>query len=309
MAKLKVFYNENQSTDANTSFSPSARKPGILVKQWVDNNLPVEVVSNFLPVTKEQFYRAHERDHVDAVLGCQKNNGFYNAIPEIAASLPWTSGSMLAAAVHAWKNKTITMSPTSGFHHATKNESMGFCTFNGLMVAALELLEQGAKKIGILDLDHHFGNGTTDIIDWLGADWPSKKEKTFHHYTFGGDERVFHRIIAKGYVASIWKEGDAAERWLKLLPSIVNGFDGCDIVLFQAGADPHVDDPHGGALTNEQFAIRDRLVFEGLTKMKIPVAWNLAGGYQVPLQKVLDIHTITLTECLKVLQASEKNLI
>jgi hypothetical protein len=43
--------------------------------------------------------------------------------------------------------------------------------------------------------------------------------------------------------------------------------------------------------------------------MKIPVAWNLAGGYQVPLQKVLDIHTITLTECLKVLQASEKNLI
>ena len=56
-----------------------------------------------------------------------------------------------------------------------------------------------------------------------------------------------------------------------------------------------------GALTNEQFVIRDRMVFEGLRKLNIPIAWNLAGGYQTPIQKVLDIHTGTLLECLRVM--------
>ena len=169
MSKLKVFFNEKQSTTAITSFSPSAKKPAILVKQWQDTDQPIEVVSDFSPVTVEQFYKAHKKDHVDAILACQKPNGFYNVSTEVAETLPWTSGSMLAAALHAWENKTIAMSPTSGFHHATQDESMGFCTLNGLMVTALELLDRGATKIGILDLDPHFGNGTADIIDWVDS--------------------------------------------------------------------------------------------------------------------------------------------
>ena len=103
-----------------------------------------------------------------------------------------------------------------------------------------------------------------------------------------------------------WQGGDATKRWLDELPNILKAFNGCDIVLFQAGADPHVNDPcHAmigatGALTNEQFALRDTLVFQYMRKMGIPVAWNLAGGYQVPLQKVLDIHTQTLKICLDI---------
>jgi acetoin utilization deacetylase AcuC-like enzyme len=213
---------------------------------------------------------------------------------------------MMAAALHAWKNDTICMSPTSGFHHATQDESMGFCTFNGLMTTALELLQRSASKVGILDLDHHYGNGTADIIEWLSPHTPSTH---FHHYTVGGDIR-FNKVIAKfenrTYYA--WQGGDATERWLAELPNILRQFKGCDVVLFQAGADPHINDPcHAmigavGALTNEQFVQRDQMVFEILRQeLKLPIAWNLAGGYQVPLQKVLDIHTQTLNECLKVL--------
>jgi acetoin utilization deacetylase AcuC-like enzyme len=290
---MKVFYNEKQSTDKNPSDSPSSGKPALLVKYWQEQGFPIEVVSDFEPATREQLYRCHAKDYVDAVLECRANNGFSNKVPEVAATLPWTTGSFVAAAVHAFESGDVTMSPTSGFHHASQATPLGFCTFNGLMVAALELLNQGAKRIGILDLDHHYGNGTDEIIKWLGSDpaisarlgWDVGPEK-FHHYTFGADFSNYH-----------WKGGDQAEAWLNnLLPWVLDSYAiaGCDIVLYQAGADPHVDDPHGGSLTSEQMARRDMIVFTELKKLEIPVAWNLAGGYQIPIQKVLDIHTETL---------------
>jgi len=71
----------------------------------------------------------------------------------------------------------------------------------------------------------------------------------------------------------------------------------CGVILYQAGADPHVDDPLGGWLTTEQLRERDRLVFENVATLGVPIAWNLAGGYQTPLRNVLDIHDNTMREC------------
>ena len=69
-------------------------------------------------------------------------------------------------------------------------------------------------------------------------------------------------------------------------------------MLYQAGADPHINDPLGGWLTTEQLYRRDARVFDGLRKMCIPVAWNLAGGYQRDaagtIRPVLTIHDNTL---------------
>jgi hypothetical protein len=44
-------------------------------------------------------------------------------------------------------------------------------------------------------------------------------------------------------------------------------------------------------------AERDRLVFETARQLSISVAWNLAGGYQAPLRKVIDIHDNTVRAC------------
>jgi acetoin utilization deacetylase AcuC-like enzyme len=70
-------------------------------------------------------------------------------------------------------------------------------------------------------------------------------------------------------------------------------------VLYQAGADPHVDDPLGGFLTTAQLAERDRQVFAGLQAQGIPTAWDLAGGYQQPLSKVIEIHVNSVRESLR----------
>jgi acetoin utilization deacetylase AcuC-like enzyme len=80
--------------------------------------------------------------------------------------------------------------------------------------------------------------------------------------------------------------------------SILERFADCDLLLYQAGADPHVDDPLGGWLTTAQLRERDRRVFSGCRAAGLPVAWNLAGGYQSPLSKVIAIHDHTMLECL-----------
>ena len=74
----------------------------------------------------------------------------------------------------------------------------------------------------------------------------------------------------------------------------------CDVILYQAGADQHINDPLGGFLTTLQLKERDRRVFEAASSLSVPIAWNLAGGYQVNsggIQAVLDIHNNTMLEC------------
>ena len=86
------------------------------------------------PVAIEDFYRAHDRTYVDDVLARRTSNGFGNRSASVAASLPWTSGSMLSAARHALVSGGVACAPCSGFHHAHWDAVAGFCTFNGLMV-------------------------------------------------------------------------------------------------------------------------------------------------------------------------------
>ena len=56
-----------------------------------------------------------------------------------------------------------------------------------------------------------------------------------------------------------------------------------------------------GVLTREQLRTRDRLVFQHFARKRIPLAWNLAGGYTRDaagtIEPVLQIHDATLHEC------------
>jgi hypothetical protein len=65
----------------------------------------------------------------------------------------------------------------------------------------------------------------------------------------------------------------------------------------------------GGWLTTPQLAQRDRLVFETAKKLSIPVAWDLAGGYQNPLRKVLDIHDNTMRAAAAVYLQTQEDLV
>jgi acetoin utilization deacetylase AcuC-like enzyme len=282
-APLPVFYDPRQSAQAVGSFSPSAAKPAAVVASWQALGVPLDV-RTFAPASREQLCRVHEPEHVDGVLAGARKNGFHNTSAEIAASLPWTSGSMIAAARHAATAGPVAASPTSGFHHAGPSSASAYCTFNGLAAAAAALLDEGlAAKVGILDLDMHYGDGTDAIL--LRRRLVDRVE----HYTFGLS------AVAHGPA----RDPAGTETWLRGLEAIVAAFAerGCGVLLCQLGADPHVDDPLGGVMTTEQMRRRDRTVFETCRSLGLPVAWNLAGGYQQPLRRVLDLHDATLLEC------------
>lgn len=272
---IPVFYDERMVADAH-SFSPSAGKPREVVDSWQRSRLALDF-PRFDPASVEQLGRAHATPYVTGVLSGTIPNGFGNTLKEVARALPWTNGAMLAAARSAISNGAVAVAPVSGFHHACYDEGGDFCTFNGLMVTALALqVEDSLRRVGILDYDMHYGNGTVDILDRL-------QPEGIAHYTAGEEFRFQHQ--AAGFLAGI--------------PACVRNFTGCDVLLYQAGADPHIDDPLGGWLTSAQLAERDRLVFRTCQEIGLPVAWNLAGGYQTPLRKVLDIHDATMDACME----------
>lgn len=274
MQSIPVFYTPQLVADSE-SFSPSASKPGKVVSSWCRIGIPIDVREP-KPASTEDLYLAHGKSYVDKVLSCNADNGFGNRSAEIAASLPYSTGAMIDAAKEAIRNRNTAVAPVAGFHHAHQHYGRGFCTFNGLIVTAQVLKREGlASRVGILDFDYHFGDGTHDIIRQLNlGDWIA-------HYSAGAH---FH------YPSH-------AKAFLEKIPEIVWQFAGCDIILYQAGADPHKDDPLGGFLDTEELYQRDRSVFECAKAIGVPVVWDLAGGYQEDIRNVLDIHDNTLRAC------------
>ena len=275
---MKVFYRPEQVGPAQHS-SPSAHKPRLVVEDWIHVFGASIEICGFEKATVEQLVRAHEPAFVQGILNGTVVNGFGNKDRQVAATLAFTSGSLLAAAEYAVLHREVVCSPTSGFHHATYRSAGGYCTFNGLMVTALALKDAGlVNRVAILDCDAHYGNGTDSIIKALKIDW-------IEHHT-QGREFGFASSAADG----------AYERWLD---AAIEKCKTCDLVLYQAGADPHVDDPLGGLLTTAQMVARDRNVFEKLGHL--PMVWNLAGGYQVvagetqaeQIEPVLALHRAT----------------
>lgn len=282
--KLPVFYSPSMSIYVESS-SPSANKPAQVVEAWRQTNIPLEIIEPE-PLTLEVLSLAHDSDYVQGIFSGSIKNGFGNKSLSLAESLRFTCGSMLSAAQGAIKNGMVAIAPCSGFHHAGYAEAFGYCTFNGLMVTACALKEQKlVERVGILDFDMHYGDGTQTIIEHLHAeDWIT-------HYSAG-----------KEYL-----HPNQAQEFLDRIDEYVEYMKECDVILYQAGADPHIDDPLGGWLTTDQLAERDRLVFSAARRQGVPIAWNLAGGYQVDadggIEKVIQIHNNTLYECAKVFLA------
>jgi acetoin utilization deacetylase AcuC-like enzyme len=276
LSSIPVFYSERMLAETD-SFSPSAGKPRHVLAAWQRAGFPIDVCS-IEPVSEMDFCLAHDAAYVRGILSAELPNGFGNASPEVARSLPFTTGAMVAAARSAL-DRGCACAPVSGFHHAHYDSAGGYCTFNGLVVTSQMLLAADAvERVLILDCDMHYGDGTDEILERL------RLTQSITNETFG---RWFH-------------EPRQADAYLERLREAVSRFDLFDLVLYQAGADVHVDDPLGGVLSTEQMIERDSMVFSAAKASGIPIAWNLAGGYQEPLSKVITLHVNTMRECVRV---------
>ncbi len=280
LSSVPVFYTAAMLAKPN-SFSPSAQKPEHVLTAWQAAGLPL-AVNGVTAATENDLCLAHDAAFVRGVLDQTVENGFGDTSPDVAASLPYTTGAMIDAARSALQGG-IACAPVSGFHHAGYDYAAGYCTFNGLVVTARKLLDVGLlKRVLILDCDMHYGDGTDAIIKRLHL------KDSIHNATFG---RWFHKP-------------SQANAYLERLRETVARFESFDLVLYQAGADVHVYDPLGGVLSTAQMIERDRIVFTAAHATGTPLAWNLAGGYQEPLSKVVELHVNTMRECVRAYGAS-----
>lgn len=296
--KIPVFFRPEMDAPGNVSYSPSAGKPAAVVADWLatpairDN---IEIVA-FNPVDAQTIAQAHDPAYVAGVLACEVANGFRNRSKEVADSLLYTVGSIVAAAKHVLREGrpedegNVAVSPTSGFHHAHYGHGYGYCTFNGLVVAAMQLKRLGlAQSVAIFDYDYHYGDGTDDIIQRLGLGF-------IRHFSAGSEYKTrddaprLMQELTRRFARTITASSDSK----------------VDVMLYQAGADQHKDDPLGGVLSDKEMAERDYQVFRCARLYGVPLVWNLAGGYRhdragKTIAPVIRTHRDTVKQCVRVM--------
>lgn len=161
-----------------------------------------------------------------------------------------------------------------GTHHAYPDFGSGFCYLNDLAVAAsLALVRGWARRILIVDLDVHQGDGTAFIF--------RNETRVFTFSMHGSKNFPFRKQTSDLDLGLENETGDQAylERLRETLPDLLSRFRP-DLVLYDAGVDPHEEDRLGKlALSDQGLYTRDRYVIETCLDHGLPIACVIGGGY------------------------------
>ncbi len=174
-----------------------------------------------------------------------------------------------------------------GFHHAYAEHGEGFCYLNDLAVAARALrAEGGVKRVAVVDLDVHQGNGTAHVFE----SEPEVFTLSVHqenNYPVPKERSDLDVGLPDGTGDAAYLE--ALDRALEAVWAFAP-----ELVLYQAGADPYADDQLGGlALTLAGLAARDERVLRGCANRGVPVVVTLGGGYARRVEDTVAIHAAT----------------
>ena len=174
-----------------------------------------------------------------------------------------------------------------GTHHAFPSYGSGFCIFNDLAISARVLQQLGlAQKILILDLDVHQGDGTALIFQ----DDPSVFTFSMHcEVNFPGTKQKSDLDVP----LSVGMDDDAYLQTLaKYLPDLLSEVQP-DLVLYDAGVDPHAGDRLGKlALTDTGIYRREMQVLTTCIAAGYPVASVIGGGYADDLDALTYRHSL-----------------
>jgi len=157
------------------------------------------------------------------------------------------------------------------------------------VVTAKRLLREGlAQRVMILDLDHHEGNGTAELI--LGE--PRIGNVSIYGAYMGGPPAAANNHVVQVRHAAL-SEGSARDaNYLAAVAANLSGLierQRPDLILYQAGMDPF----DGAGISAKALAVRDAYVFALARSRGIPVTWVLAGGY-ADLDTLVRLHSGTV---------------
>ena len=235
----------------------------------------------------------HDPAYVDAVA-----NGTLSREAQRRIGFPWSPqmversrrsvGATIAAARVALEDG-VAANLAGGTHHGFADRGEGFCVFNDVAVAARVLQrDRQARRIAVVDLDVHQGNGTAAIF---------AGDETVFTFSMHGEKNFPFRKETSDLDVAL-PDGTGDDEYLELLrshlPGVLNRHQP-DFVFYLAGADPYEGDRLGRLkLTIAGLRTRDEMVFDACRRKGVPVAVTMSGGYAHDVDAIITIHANTI---------------
>ena len=261
---------------------------GIIKKFYIPKECSIETMQT-----------SHSLEYINHIknktldLKLQKKIGFPINDSVARRSFVATGGTVLASKLAL--DSKLACNTAGGSHHATFDCGAGYCVFNDVAVAANFLKNKGyAKRILIIDLDVHQGNGNSEIF---------KNDK---------DVLTFSMHCASNYPAKKsksdidieLKDHMEDEEYINILHNNLRKLNEnkYDFVFYVAGVDIHFEDRLGKLnITDEGVNKRDQIVIENFYSKNIPLCGVLGGGYNKNFEKLIELHSMLHKNCAKII--------
>lgn len=184
-------------------------------------------------------------------------------------------------------------------HHACPNKGMGFCLLNNISIAANHLTEKGVKKVLILDIDCHHGNGTQEIF--------YKRSDVYyislHQYPFypgtGSENEIGEREginFTKNIPLDMHTDDNTYLKKLEIFREIAIKFSP-EVILVSMGYDTYIDDPLTMMdITIEGYYRIAKFIKDTAKEIGVGVAFFLEGGYNLKGLPLCVLETIKAFE-------------
>ena len=282
--KVLTVWNDAYSTDAASTNSTSKQRVVVDLAK-AEGLIGLHAAPFDAEATWAAIATVHDPAFVEAVKTGQprhlaQSQGFTwsSAFADAVARI-WSGH---VAACGAALHEGMVLHPVSGAHHAGYARGSGFCTFNFLVGAARAMVQDGAGRQAIVDLDAHPGDGTyaltrgdhaIALFDIAGGSWVDVANTASVEYHVVRDASAYDEAL--GHIEAFLD---------RVRP---------ELVMFQAGMDPYERDPVGGIPGIDEAFLRER-DFRVITEVSwrgIPLVVNLAGGYVDGVER---LHLMTV---------------
>lgn len=240
----------------------------------------------------EPVLRVHTKEYVSDLLDltldpkAARKIGFPLSKELVERELRIAQGTIIGAE-KAYETK-VAFNIAGGTHHAYSNRGEAFCLLNDQAIAAQYLLDTRlAKKVLIIDLDVHQGNGTAEIFQ--------KNNNVFTFSTHGKSNYPFKKETSDLDIA--FEDNTSDEDFLKTISTIIPKLiekQKPDFIFYLAGVDILASDKLGKlGCSIEGCKKRDEIVFQNCDRHQIPMQVSMGGGYSPEIKTIIEAHTNT----------------
>ncbi|RZV43722.1 MAG: histone deacetylase family protein [Acidimicrobiales bacterium] len=249
--------------------------------EWEESGRHGDMIPTCFPTRR---MAQHEPLEIDGRLG------YFSFAAETAITDGTWKASIASAAIAKTAQKHVSAGESAAFalcrppgHHAGLDYFGGYCFINNAAIAAQGLLDDGAKRVAVLDIDFHHGNGTQDIFynrsDVFFASIHGDPLSEFPY--FSGFKEETGAGAGDGATRNYpLLPGTTFQEWVAALDQALREIDeyGAEALVVSLGVDTFADDPISSfRLATEDFLMVGRRI----GRAGLPTVYCMEGGYAV----------------------------